>query len=223
MRYDFSYFNIFQLLEDLTKQTVTGVEREIIKLFDDFVRYSMDTPGNTHLFNGWKTNSCYKVGKKVIVPWFRAWTDWGTFNPENYDNGRRLYDIEKVFDLLDGKKTDHSDIISVMRVVKTTGQTWNIRTKYFDVSFFKKGTMHLVFLNDDLLKKFNLFGSQRKNWLPPSYGKKAYRDMDDEERAVVDSFEGRESYESVMRDKEYFFVKEGGGLLMLSAGEKEVA
>ena len=76
----------------------------------------------------------------------------------------------------------------------------------------------LEFLDMDLLKKFNLFGSQRKNWLPPSYGKKAYKDLEPEEKAVVDAYEGKASYESTLKNKDYFFVKDGG-LLMLGGGE----
>ncbi len=33
-----------------------------------------------------------------------------------------------------------------------------------------------------------------KNWLPPEYGTKYYNDMTQEEKSVVDSFEGQLSY-----------------------------
>jgi len=68
-----------------------------------------------------------------------------------------------------------------------------------------------------LLKKFNLFGSQQKGWLPPSYGKANYEDMSAEERAVIDDFEGREEYEKVMRNKDYYLYK-STDLLMIDAG-----
>ena len=44
------------------------------------------------------------------------------------------------------------------------------------------------------MKSFNLYASQKKGWLPPSYGKKSYYDMPAADRKVVDSFEGEESY-----------------------------
>ena len=44
------------------------------------------------------------------------------------------------------------------------------------------------------MKSFNLFASQKKGWLPPSYGKKSYRDMSAADKKVVDSFEGEASY-----------------------------
>ena len=34
-------------------------------------------------------------------------------------------------------------------------------------------------------------------WLPPTYGKVRYDDMDEESRRVVDEFQGREKYDEV--------------------------
>lgn len=59
--------------------------------------------------------------------------------------------------------------------------------------------------NEELLKKFNIFGSQHKGWLPPSYGKKMYHDMQKEEQQIVDAFEGEKAYETVVKNREYYF------------------
>lgn len=61
-------------------------------------------------------------------------------------------------------------------------------------TFYKKGTCHIEFTNTDVLKSFNLFASQKKGWLPPTYGKKAYKDMSDIDKQVIDSYEGEASY-----------------------------
>ena len=83
------------------------------------------------------------------------------------------------------------------------------------VTFYKKGTCHIEFTNLDLLHKFNLYGSQRKSWLPPSYGKEKYEDMTQEEKQVVNEFEGEQSYKKVMLKKDYYIV-ETSKLLMLA-------
>ena len=72
------------------------------------------------------------------------------------------------------------------------------------MTFYKKGTCHITFNNEELLKKFNIFGSQHKGWLPPSYGKKVYKDMTQEEKAVVNEFEGEKEYQKVMNNKGYY-------------------
>ena len=69
-----------------------------------------------------------------------------------------------------------------------------LQFRYFKATFYKKGTCHIEFTNEDVLKSFNLFASQKKGWLPPSYGKKSYRDMSAADKKVVDSFEGEASY-----------------------------
>ena len=68
----------------------------------------------------------------------------------------------------------------------------------------------------DLLKKFNIYGSEKKRWLPPTYGKVKYNDMTEEEKLVIDEFEGKESYEETMKNTNYFLVK-SDELLQLSA------
>ena len=64
------------------------------------------------------------------------------------------------------------------------------------------------------LKKFNIFGSQHKGWLPPSYGKKAYKDMTAEEKAIVNEFEGEKEYNKVISNKEYYLF-DGSNLNLL--------
>ena len=76
--------------------------------------------------------------------------------------------------------------------------------KYFNVTFYKKGTCHITFTNEELLKKFNIFGAQHKGWLPPSYGKKTYKDMTPEEKVVVNDFEGEAEYNKVMSNSQYY-------------------
>ena len=64
------------------------------------------------------------------------------------------------------------------------------------------------------LKKFNIFGSQHKGWLPPSYGKKAYKDMTVEEKAIINEFEGEKEYNKVISNKEYYLF-DGSNLNLL--------
>ncbi len=82
------------------------------------------------------------------------------------------------------------------------------------MTFYKKGTCHITFTNEELLKKFNIFGSQKKGWLPPSYGKKHYSEMDKEEKAVIDEFEGEVSYNKTMCDTEYYLFDATNQLLI---------
>ena len=56
----------------------------------------------------------------------------------------------------------------------------------------------------NLLKKFNLYACKEKGWLPYTYGTKKYSEMSKKERDIVDSFEGKSSYEDTYSNKNYY-------------------
>lgn len=215
--YDFSLYNIYQLKIDVQKKVVKGIEDTIIELFDELShKYSYwdETSKNIHYYNGWKTNKAWIINKKVIIP-LRAYNEfWGEYKPSDYKIVNKLQDIEKCFNYLDGGLTEAVDLEESLKFAEEYGETKNIQLKYFTITFYKKGTCHITFNNEVLLKKFNIFGSQHKGWLPPSYGKKAYRDMTQEEKAVVNEFEGEKEYSKVISNKEYYLF-DGNNLNLL--------
>lgn len=220
MDYDFTAYNILTLLIKMNQKVIGGIEQTILKLFDDwtFKYHWSDGTANRHYFDGWKTNDCFAVGKKVIIP-FAGHDGWtGKFRAYNVLS--KFRDIEKVFDFLDSGRTEwEGSVEKAFELAEETKITKNIDTKYFTVTFFKKGTAHLVFKDMELLEKFNLFAAQHKNWLPPSYGKKRYKDMTPEEQHVVDSFQGKERYEHVMAHADYYLDAGKPQMLMIGAGQ----
>ncbi|PKR82885.1 DNA N-6-adenine-methyltransferase [Heyndrickxia camelliae] len=209
--YDFSFYNIYSLRIQLNKEMVQGVEDTILNLFEEFSykHYYDEQSKNVHMYNGWKTNKAYKINHKVIIP-LNGYRDmqysWGRYNPSHYDVLEKLRDIEKVFNYLDSGRTEEIDMEQTLKMAEHYGETKKIELKYFYITFYKKGTCHIEFKNMELLKKFNLFGSQRKGWLPPSYGKAQYKDMTPEEKEVINDFEGEQSYNDVMKNKSYYIM-----------------
>ncbi len=200
--YDFSAYNILTIREEISRNLVSGIEQEIISLFDDWtnLHYNSEYSKNVHYYNGWCTNEAYKVGKKVI---FRCsgFDMWGDFNPHLYDCERKMSQIERVLHFLDtnGQKYDGQKLRDALKAAKDAGQTSKIQLEYFTATFYKKGTCHIEFTNTDVLKSFNLFASQKKGWLPPCYGKKAYKDMSEADKKVIDSYEGAASYADTIK------------------------
>lgn len=216
--YDFSEYNIRTIQEEMAGSLIKGIENCIIELFDKLSHqhsYNDELKNNIHYYNGWKTNKSWYINKKVIIPYMNAFSRWsGEFSPD-YDVRSQLADIERALNYLDGGLTDAWDIESCLNNAEKAGQTKKIRLKYFYVTFYKKGTCHLEFINEDLLKKLNIFGSQQKRWLPQGYGKRKYSEMDSEEKAVIDSFEGRGSYEKTMARASYFIYDPMSSMKML--------
>lgn len=216
--YDFSLYNIYQLKIDMQKKVVKGIEDTIITLFDELsykYHWLDETSKNIHYYNGWKTNKGWIINKKVIIP-LSAYDTYYTdrFRPTHYEIVRKLQDIEKCFNYLDGGLTEAVDLEESLKFAEEYGETKDIQLKYFTVTFYKKGTCHITFNNDELLKKFNIFGSQHKGWLPPSYGKKVYKDMTAEEKAVVNEFEGEKEYNKVISNSKYYLF-DGNNLNLL--------
>lgn len=211
--YDFTVYNAYTIMQDLMKNISGSLEDTILKLFETLTaQYSWfsESDKNIHYYNGWKTNKAWIINKKVIIPMNGAFAyDWFYKKYDSNFNLSTVYhtlnDIERTLDYLDGgHNTNEVDLMNVLETACTAGISRKIECKYFSITVYKKGTCHIEFTDLDLLKKLNLYGSQKKGWLPPSYGKKAYKDMTVEEKAVIDDFEGEESYNEMLLNKDYY-------------------
>lgn len=226
--YDFSLFNIYELKIDMSKKVVKGIEETILNLFEEFSNkhhYYDEMSSNIHLYNGWKTNKAWYINTKVIIPlagFYDMQYSWGRYKPSDYKIIDKLTDIEKSLNYLDGGLTESKDIKTQLEQAEELEITKKIPLKYFTVTFYKKGTCHIEFTNLELLKKFNIFGSQKKGWLPPSYGKSDYKNMTPEEKEVVNEFEGQEEYRKTMLNKNYYIFN-SNSLAMLEDKEELTA
>ena len=206
--YDFSEFNIYTISAEMNAQIKTGIEDEIIAMFDRLTAehsYYPEFSKNRHYYDGWKTNSAYKIGKKVIIPCYGVFDSWDG-NPRVYEATKVLSDIERILNFLDGHMTEEVNSENFLKYNFDRGITKNIRQKFYSVTFYKKGTAHITFTCPELIERFNIYAAQNKQWLPPTYGKKAYKDMDAEERAVIDGFQGEAAYTEIMSKADYFLA-----------------
>jgi len=211
--YEFSLYNIYELYIELGQSLISDIKETIVKLFEDFTaRYSWAEYSSSVLhYSGWKTNDAFKINKKVIIPLYGSMNSWyadGRFRL-GYDVTRKLRDIEKTFRYLAGSiADDHRDLDAVLSEAQESGTRRNVRFKFFTASFFMKGTCHLVFHDEKLVQKFNIFCGQQKNWLPPGYGTEEYKDLSPEAKAVIDSFEGEQSYKKTVVNSGYYLVSD---------------
>lgn len=220
VEYDFSYWNIKTVQEELSRNLVQGVEDCILALFDELsARHSWDSdlPNNIHYYNGWKTNVSWKINRRVIIPLNVYDTNSGGYTFLWIDRAiSKLSDIEKALNYLDSGETSDVDVDATMRAAEKAHNLKNIPLKYFTATLYKKGTCHLTFTNERLLKKLNIFGSQRKGWLPKGYARRKYEEMSAEERSVIESFEGRESYNASVNEAAYYLFDAGHSMPMLT-------
>lgn len=220
--YDFSMYNIRRVMLEIQGQILHGAKDSILSLFETLsAKHSWypECEGNIHYYNGWVSNKAHAVNKKVIIPCY------GLFGLDSYNKGRFyaykayefLADLEKALDYLTGSPVDESNLLSsALDAAERTGVTKNIELKYFKVTFYKKGTCHIVFHDQAVVDKLNIFCAREKNWLPPYYGRKKYDDMDEKEKAVVDGINGngaegsgKKNYAKVLKTPSYYLSELG--------------
>ena len=217
---DFSLKNIYDVKMDIISRTAKGIEDKIVDMFEQLsYKNSMEAAGNVHYFNGWKSNSAFKINKKVVIPYVAAYS-WGRIDFYHYSD-RNVYkildDLEKCLAFLQIGESEYIydiDLNNQLKVYQQQQITKKMQFRYFDVDVFKKGTMHIKFRDMELLKRFNIYGCQHKGWLPPSYGKKSYSEMNEEEKQVIDEYEGQQEYEKVYNNRGNYILAVGQRMLL---------
>ena len=200
---NFTENNIRKFILNLIGSYEQTLIEAVMDIFDMFtVRHSYSGglyDENVHYFNGWKTNKAFKVGKKVIFPLYGGYGR-GPFIDEYsgkwklaYEVPGKLGDIDKVMSYFDGMNNYYSMSEAITHAF-ARGESRKIESTYFTITCYKKGTIHLEFNSEDILRRFNVAACRGKNWLMHEYGRKPYDEMPEDEKQVIDSFEGMEAY-----------------------------
>lgn len=163
--------NMVQLLSILMNNQGVIVDRCILDVFDLLTRYHKEN--RVHI-EGWKTNEAYKVGMKFILPRVMKEYDhvFGTYS-FYYDNEHVLNDIDIVMCFLTGHKL--SSIDTCYNVLKEQFKNYKdgkpfstkVESTFFEIKFFKKGTIHFKFKSKQLWQWFNCKASELRGYPLP--------------------------------------------------------
>lgn len=199
---EFTESNVRQFMINLINSYNEILKDAIEEIFEMMsVKYAWDESihqKNVHYFNGWKSNNAFKINKKVILPNLSLDSDFSGNRYLRYNAKDNANDIDKVMNYFD--KNYRKDYIKISDVA--TSQTTledgtvvkkdifsKLESEYFEIKFYKKGTCHLVFKDEEILRAFNIEAGKRKGWLPPSYGTKKKSELTLEELEIVKEFE----------------------------------
>lgn len=198
--YEFSLFNINEIKGEILKNAYKGLEDMAIKLFERFTsEYYTEGSNKIHYYNGWKMNKAYVVGDKVKssikVYDDYSWRSWycDSRSVEVFDS------IDKVLDLFNngeikwnGKSCGEIVRDKCVKASDNDDDTLvkDIETKYAILRCYKKNTVDFIFKKEakEIIKRFNIFGSKQKGWLPQTFGSFSYNEADFEEKEVVNNF-----------------------------------
>lgn len=169
----FTGANIRQVLGFFVMNQAAIMQECIDTTFDTATAYHKK---NTVHHEGWKTNSSYRCNKRIIVPGGVLY-DWYGFTFNHYRSKTRDFyqDLDKVMCWLSGKQ--EADIVTVESALRTAfdqikaGEDYQqpFYSTFFKLRFYKKGTLHIDFLDLDLLADFNRRAAEGKNWVGGGY------------------------------------------------------
>jgi len=129
-----------------------------------------------------------------------------------------LRDIDTVMNYFDGMSNYYS-MFEALTHAFTRGETKKIESEYFTVNCYKKGTIHLTFNDENILRRFNVAACMGKKWLPCDYGAKGFDELPMAEKDVVESFEGRKSY--TLNRKQPIFARNTSMLQLEEVTQKQ--
>ena len=200
---DFTEHNIRQFIINLINGYEKTLTDAVVKIFDDFTRnYAWDDKNefekNIHYFNGWKTNKAFFVNRKVIMPYFN-FIGWSGQWEVDYKDKQKLDDIDLVMSYFDASN-DYLSIKDALNSAFSEDLTRKISSTYFEISVFKKGTIHLIFKDENIRRRFNITACKGKGWLPQDYGYKPYEQLSSTEKELVGSFEDKKTYDKNIGD-----------------------
>lgn len=178
---EFCKENIYSILEMLIGNRETIMQNAVIDVFDIFTKYHEE---NRVYFEGWKTNEAWRVNRKVILPYWVEWNKWTRSDSDRFSTNVSYWsqysDIDKVMCYLTGQRIEN--ILTIYQALDRKFSDLGYVGKgpfdnecsstFFNLRFFKKGTLHLEFKDEKLLERFNLIACKGKNWLPPEQEKK---------------------------------------------------
>lgn len=178
----FTKENVKQLFEFLVMNSTTILEQSIIDVFEMLTENYYSE--NRMFVEGWRTNDRYKVNKKVIAPVYVRYGEYmSSYDIKQYGDNFRLgfhgenkySDIDKMLCYISGKP--YENITTIKRALENkfdqlgkvfTGQKYDnsCSSTFFEIKFYKKGTVHLKFKDNFLWQEFNMRACAGKMWLP---------------------------------------------------------
>lgn len=168
----FTVRNIREILRLFFENRGQIMEQCLLEVFDSATAYHEK---NRIHWEGWKTNKAYKVNKRIIMPRGVEYeAEWGHWSMNHY-RVSFFNDLDKVMCWLSSR--DMGAISTITDAVRdrlhacNNGEDYTepFETTFFRVRFYKKGTLHLDFLDPFLHHEFNQRAAEGKNWLGGGY------------------------------------------------------
>ena len=169
----FTMKNIYAVLDIVIQTNGQRMREALVEAFEQICSYSAE---NSTAGEKWKTNADYMVNRRFIVPGIATGEEYGYRNEYvklSYYGYHMLDDIVKALCFITGTRWE--DTPALLDVFGGTsrhewGQWYD--WGFFRIKFFRKGTAHCEFLDEEVWMRFNAEVARIKGWqLPKNTGK----------------------------------------------------
>ncbi len=157
-------------LVNILYQTKDNIFTQGVKdVFEIFTKYHKE---NRCHIEGWHSNSIYMVNRKIVLPDCIKFS-YGRFEQVYGRQSSEMDDIDKIMCYIEGipfgRITTIKEALKAKVEESRTNKDLITKTEstFFEIKFYKKGTIHLYFKSKDLWNKFNYEAMKGNNWLPP--------------------------------------------------------
>ncbi len=153
--------HIGQILSMIVLNSKSIMDQAVVAVFDLFTSYHKE---NRLHVEGWVTNSAWKVNRKVILPRYVS-CEFGYWRT-SYHHHAEFQDIDKAMAYLSGMRME--DVVTVQKALEAewSGEdSGKCTSTFFDVRYYRKGTIHLTFRDEALWTRFNVAACKGKGWL----------------------------------------------------------
>jgi hypothetical protein len=175
----FTMKNIYKMLQIIVGTRQQTFDRALEEAIDNFTKHTHE---NRFGVSGWKTNTGHMLNKKFIVENIVGF-EYSQNISVKYDTfgERKINDLTKV--LCNITATDYNSVGSLYRFnynTSTHEKIFTLETNtwydwgFFEIKFFKKGTMHVKFkTTEDWYRLNKAYGELKGFSLPENYKKSA--------------------------------------------------
>lgn len=165
----FTEENIYNVLETLIGAADQIAKQCVLDVYDELTKYH---PENREIVEGWKSNNAYRVKRKVVLPRGVTFGWSGRFEVDYRLRDGIIGDIDKAMSFLAGVHID--SVKTIFDSVNDRGKEiqaakgmldTKCESEFFEIRFYKKGTIHLKFKDTKLWDRLNKFVAKERGWL----------------------------------------------------------
>jgi len=168
----FTKENIKGTLENVFLSRQRLFEQSVANVFDELTKYYK---GNSNHTEGWKSNDSYKINKKIVFPFGCEFNSkYGRYFSSHCGHYLDIYnDLDRVLCVMTGRDFSQCETIgeALRRKFHILGHDIKspfdneTESRFFDIRFYMKGTVHLKFKNEQDWRLFNTTAAKGRAWL----------------------------------------------------------